>query len=208
MNKQYRTMTIAAVLAMGLSLVDTDLAAGNIKTNVTIFGIAGTLGTNGGGSTYSAGVPKSGQTNSYQTGDDGSYRKGVAWPNPRFTVQTDTNCVLDNMTGLIWARNANMGGVMTWSNAIVYCENLTYGGTNDWRLPNRRELLSLIDDEHYSPALPSGHPFAGVQSVFYLSSTTYAANTGYAWGVPLGNGYVSSASKSYTYSVWPVRGGQ
>ena len=82
------------------------------------------------------GVPKTGQTTSYQTGDDGTYQKGVTWPSPRFTVQGNTNTVIDNLTGLVWARNANLGGAMTWSNAIVYCEGLTYGGHSDWRLPN------------------------------------------------------------------------
>jgi hypothetical protein len=62
----------------------------------------------------------------------------------RFTVQVNTNTVMDNLTGLVWARNANLGGTMTWSNALAYCESLTYGGHSDWRLPNRLELHSLI----------------------------------------------------------------
>jgi len=192
--------------ATNLTQVDTNLTAANIKTNVTIFGIAGSL------STTPAPVPMTGQTNSYQVGDDGNYKKGVAWPNPRFTVQADTNCVLDNLTGLIWARNANLGGSMTWSNAIVYCEGLTYGGTNDWRLPNLRELQSLIDYGRFYPALPAGHPFAGVvQSDYYWSSSTVArvpGVTGCAWGVGLADGPVNGGAEAAPYYVWPVRGGQ
>ncbi|NIO68243.1 MAG: DUF1566 domain-containing protein, partial [Anaerolineae bacterium] len=44
----------------------------------------------------------------------------------------------------------------------------------DWRLPNVRELQSLIDYGRQTPALPSGHPFTGVQSSLYWSSTTHA----------------------------------
>jgi hypothetical protein len=195
--------------ATNLTQADADLVAGNIMTNVTIFGVVGMLSTNtGSGGAYSAAVPKTGQTTSYQTGDDGDYEKGVAWPNPRFTVQADTNCVTDNLTGLIWARNANMGGPMSWSDAITYCEGLNYGGQTDWRLPNAKELYSLIDLGRYNPALPTGHPFAGVQSGSYWSSSTYAVNADYAWYVYLYDGVVSAANKSLTVYVWPVRGGQ
>jgi len=153
----------------------------------------------------SAGVPKTGQTNSYLVGDDGFYTKGVAWPDSRFTVQADTNCVTDNLTGLVWARNANMGGAMAWSNAIVYCEALNYGGQTDWRLPNVRELLSLIDYGCYNPALPSGHPFTGVRSSIYWSSS---ACEGDPWYVYLYYGDVNAGYKTDTHYVWPVRGGQ
>lgn len=157
---------------------------------------------------YASPVPKTGQKNSLQTGDDGYYTNGVAWPNPRFTVQTDTNCVLDNLTGLIWARNANIGGLMTWSAAITYCEGLTYGGYSDWRLPNRSELNSLIDASNYGPALPTGHPFAHVQGYSYWSSTSFANSTIYACHADMLDGYMYRYYKTFSYYVWPVRGGQ
>lgn len=166
---------------------------------------------------YPAPVPKTGQTNEYQSGDDGTYTNGVVWPNPRFTVQADTNCVLDNLTGLIWARNANMGGLKTWSAAITYCDGLEYGGTNDWRLPNEREVKSLTHSGYDTPSLCStagtGHwtendPFRGVVPDAYWSSSTYEPVATRAWYVSLADGHVYYASKTITFSVWPVRGGQ
>ena len=81
------------------------------------------------------------------------------------------------------------------------------------RLPNVKELQSLIDFAYYSPALSSasgtsqwtegGNAFSGVQSRYYWSSTTYSSNTSYAWGVDLDDGYVSYGSKADTYYVWP-----
>ena len=54
-----------------------------------------------------------------------------------------------------------------------------------------------------------GIVFAGVQSVFYWSSTTLAVYTDSAWNVNLFDGLVNLGSKGYdTYYVWPVRGGQ
>ena len=62
-------------------------------------------------------VPKTGQTISYEPGDDGYYQKGVAWPNPRFTDNGD-GTVTDNLTGLIWLKNANCFGTRTWATAL------------------------------------------------------------------------------------------
>ena len=199
--------TVAAgyYAATTLTSVDADLVAANIKTNATIFGISGTL------SATPAAVPKTGQTNSYAANDDGAYQKGEALPSPRFTIGASgdaTNCVTDNLTGLVWARNANLGGKMTWANAITYCEALNYGGQTDWRLPNAKELCSLIDLGRYSPALPSGHPFSCVQSYNYWSSSTYADDSGYAWSVLLGDGSLNGGDETYAINVWPVRGGQ
>ena len=168
---------------------------------------------------------KTGQITSYATGDDGDLEKGVAWPSPRFTAATDT--VTDNLTGLMWAKNANAGGQKTWANALTYCNGLTLGGHEDWRLPNRFELESLLDLAYFSPALSNdagtgqwtsggGSSFTGVQSDqdsdYYWSSTTFAQYTDYAWSVGLFSGNVdwvgNESGKSQTLYVWPVRGGQ
>ena len=69
---------------------------------------------------YPAPVPKTGQTTSYTTGDDGDLEMGVPWPSPRFTDKGD-GTVTDNLTGLIWLKDANCFGGRTWisSNMIT-----------------------------------------------------------------------------------------
>ena len=203
----------SAILAVGyytatnLTQVDTDLVASNIATNVTIFGVVGVL------CTTPAPVPRTGQTNSYWANDDGAYQKGVKWPSQRFDVGTGTssNCVTDNLTGLMWLKNPD-ATIRTWTNAIVYCEGLDgtngRGGHTDWRLPNVKELQSIISFGAFNPALPSGHPFVGIQSDLYWSSTTTAANSNVAWNLYLVVGYDGRANKTDKYYVWPVRGGQ
>ena len=63
-------------------------------------------------------VEKTGQTTSYATGDDGDLEKGVSWPNPRFTDNLD-GTITDNLTGLIWLKDANCFGYRNWGEAIT-----------------------------------------------------------------------------------------
>ena len=159
------------------------------------------------------------------TGQDGEHRKGVTWPSPRFTDNSD-GTVTDNLTGLIWLKNANCYGQRSWANALSDANTLNSGecglsdgsSEGDWRLPNVRELHSLVHHGVYGPAVPNtagtgkwmeGDPFTGVQSYYYCSSSTYAGSTAYAWNVRLNDGPVNYDGKTRVpYYVWPVRGGQ
>jgi len=98
---------------------------------------------------------------------------------------------------------------LTWCNDLASgsCGLSDGSSAGDWRLPNLYELESLRDMSRYDPALPSVNPFTNVQNGWYWSSTTYAPNTPFAWGVRLGDGSVSSLDKTSAYYVWPVRGG-
>ncbi|MBF0179912.1 MAG: DUF1566 domain-containing protein [Magnetococcales bacterium] len=170
-------------------------------------------------------VRKTGQTTQYAAGDDGQLEKGVVWPAPRFS-NNGNGTVTDNLTTLIWMRNANCWGSQSWSNALSRitglnagtqsCSGYASGTYTDWRLPNYRELFSLIDWSLTNPALPSGYPFLNVQtcgiSCSYWSGTTYAAVTSSAWVAFFGPGGLAgltgSPGKTNTRPVWPVRGGQ
>jgi hypothetical protein len=196
--------------ATTLSAVDADLAPENIRKDVAIFGTVGTYEEGGG---CSAPVAKTGQTESHATGDDGDLEKGVEWPNPRFTDNTN-GTVTDNLTGLMWLKNAGAGGSKTWRAVLTYCNDLDLGGHTDWRLPNVKELQSLIDYGQYNPALSNtagigqwteGNPFTDVQSGGYWSSTTYESITSLAWGVSLDSGSAGLGNKDDGHYVWPVR---
>ena len=133
---------------------------------------------------------------------------------PRFT-DNGNGTVTDNLTGLIWLKNANCFGQRNWTTALNDCNALAHGqcdltdnsSAGDWRLPNVKELESLIDFGESNPALPSGHPFSAVQSSYYWSSTTYAGSTDCAWSALMYHGFVYSIVTSDIYDVWPVRGG-
>jgi len=153
------------------------------------------------------------------TGQDGELQEGVAWPLPRFTDNGDQS-VTDNLTNLMWTKSANAPGPsacgsgtnMTWQGALNYvaCLNTNnYLAYNDWRLPNRKEMYSLLDFSQYLPPIPSVNPFTNVQSgYYYWTSTSIAYYPSYAWHVNMYDGYVVNGNKSDNDYVWPVRGGQ
>ena len=147
--------------------------------------------------------------------------RGVVIPvGPRFTIQANTNLVVDNDSGIIWARDANIGGKMDWTNAVSYCDNLTNATYSDWRLPSITELsrdntygssTGLVDDypsTNNNPALPPGHPFVNIQ--FLIISDKYWASTvvgdDEAWWVDLGDAAPSYGYKTFEFYVWPCRG--
>jgi len=157
---------------------------------------------------HPAEIWQTGQKTTYATGDDGDLEKGVFGPVARFTDHGN-GTITDNLTGLMWTKNANLaGGTKTWQEALDYVKTLNTGGYSDWRLPNRKELFSLIDRSKYSPALPIDHPFQNVQFDYYWSSTADAYSTDDAWIVSMWYGFVFHLHKSHGYYVWPVRSGQ
>ncbi len=193
---------------------DEDLLADNIKADVGIFGVTGTYD---GTPAYAAPLPQTGKTNSNWPGDDGAYRMGVMWPTPRFTVQTNTALVLDNLTGLTWPREPHaIPGNSEWlsiNGALDLCASLTYAGHSDWRVPNVRELLSLIDYSRRNPALPAAHPFLGIQlgepySSSYWSSTPVVDSVVHTFTVNMERGAVEHHWRGNPAPLWPVRGGQ
>jgi hypothetical protein len=142
------------------------------------------------------------------TGQDGMFRNGVQWPEPRFEERAGT--VLDRMTGLVWTQNANLAELpVTWQESLDYISSLNREEAfrcNDWRLPNRRELRSLISHQAARPALPEGHPFINVFPGWHWTSTTAAINTAYAWYIHLEGGRMFYGGKEQSFLLWPVRG--
>jgi hypothetical protein len=167
-------------------------------------------------------LPKTGHTTCYDgfgnvvscegTGQDGEYQTGISSPNPRFTDNGD-NTVKDNLTGLVWLKNAGCFGARTWANALTDSNSLNNGECGltdgsvegDWRLPNIREMQSLIDYENYGPALPTGHPFINV-SRYYWQSTILRPGASFVPSVDMSATYVEARDMGQAGAVWPVRG--
>lgn len=162
---------------------------------------------------------RSGQTESYYPGDDGDVEAGAEWPTPRFTDNGD-GTISDNLTGLVWLEDADSPttagvGLRTWEEALAFVDDLNagvhpgvvLGGNTDWRLPNLREIMSLMDFSGHPIRLPAGHPFANVtiDRSWYWSSTPKDIYK--SWWVGLSYGNVDHYNITQAMNVWPVRAG-
>ena len=167
------------------------------------------------GRTARKGLQKTGQSTSYQEYDDGYYTAGLAFsyqteaPNPSNPGQVVT---IDKVTGLMWATygdraGCNFGAQTDWESALNWAYNLIYAGYSDWRVPNVRELQSLIDYGKNDPAIRTKY-FPDTKSDYYYSSTTSDSIPTFAWEVHFINGYVNYNTKATSYYVRAVRGGE
>ncbi len=132
-------------------------------------------------------LPRTFQEMSYYPGDDLDLSFGIPWPIPRFFDNNDST-VTDRLTGLMWTQNADPSGLfsfwgkyMRWDEAFICIDSLNiinYCGHNEWRLPNRNEMLSLRDfgGEYINTYLPQNNPFTPPAGR-YWTSTSSASST-------------------------------
>lgn len=140
---------------------------------------------------------------------------------PAFAALSDNGdgTVTDTVTSLVWDKctmgltnNACTGGVaipMTWPAALtkaVAANSSNYKGHTDWRLPNYKELASLVDITASAPAISGAFP--NTPSENFWSSTSFASVPTSAWFVDFGTGDTFSYNTTSAYYVRLVRGGQ
>ena len=65
----------------------------------------------------------------------------------------DEPVVIDNNLGLMWQRNIPPIQELYRNDVLEYCEELNYGGYNDWRLPTEKEFMTIVDYGKYDPAI-------------------------------------------------------
>ena len=94
--------------------------------------------------------------------------------------------VRDSSTGLIWQKDSVSGNL--WKEALEYCENLSYGGYTDWRLPNKNELITLFDYSKQDGIMSS---FPDIQEELLWSSTSQS--------------HYSNATLEHFRTAWLVR---
>ena len=133
-----------------------------------------------------------------RSGPEGS---GI-WSFDHFSISgSGEQAVTDIVTGLIWQKSFVTD--RTWQQALSYCEALDYAGQTDWRLPNKNELASLINNE----VLPPTSDFPDMPSDGFWSSSSHDYNPNFPWLTFFGNGSVSTYNKELTATARCVRGG-
>lgn len=139
-------------------------------------------------------------------------------PDSRYTNNGD-GTVTDKRTGLMWkqcsegqsttvsACDTGAAATYTWQAALQQAQTVnasSFAFYNDWRLPNRNELASLLDRKCYSPSINEVF-FPGTVSFYYWTSTSDASVSNYVWYVYFNNGTVASYSNLSNYYTRLVR---
>jgi len=129
-------------------------------------------------------------------GQDAQYATGCQ---PSY-IDNGNGTVTDNCTGLMWQKDDD-DQLKIWVDALSYCENLTLGGHADWRLPDVRQLQSLVNYGMHDPAIDSTY-FPGTNTDdSYWSSTTVLTSLDLAWSLDFQDGKVEDDS-----DVWKPGG--
>jgi len=95
--------------------------------------------------------------------------RGNAYGENQF-VDNGDGTITDKTTGLTWMQ-VDSGRAMNWQEALAYAENLEYAGYGDWRLPNAKELQSIVD---YSRS-PDTTDSAAIDPIFKTTAITNEA---------------------------------
>ncbi len=122
-------------------------------------------------------------------------------------IRSSDETVTCSESKLMWQDDKSAKTIQkNWSGAIEHCASLTFAGYSDWRLPNKNELLSIVDNSKYNLAINSA--FKNTTSHYYWSSTTYAGTTNNAWYVDFYYGHTNNYYKYDSKYVRCVRAGQ
>lgn len=138
---------------------------------------------------------------------------GVATPPSRYTYAGGE--VTDTATGLIWRRCSEgqtwdgstchgVAAAASWSRARRQAELEAARTGQAWRLPNVKELQSLVTDDHSVPAIDT-EAFPNTRSKWYWSSTPYSSLPFYAWSVFFLDGATNFVMTTEPYSARLVR---
>jgi len=144
--------------------------------------------------------------NTYYIGKSASPRVRAVRGNQLSSSLTDNGngTVTDSSANLTWQKTSY--GPATWKDSLSYCENLTFGGYSDWRLPNINELQSLADYNLFNPSVNTQIFSDTNTSSIYWSSSVYANQSNTAKGVNFYTGARSGEVKTNSNYVRCVRG--
>jgi hypothetical protein len=131
-------------------------------------------------------------------------------PHPHSYRASADGLVLDEVTGLEWQESVDRSsstdtGGFAWEDAVSHCAELVHGGYDDFRLPTRLELVSILDTSTADPAI-DWKAFPDTPAEAYWTSTPVAADADLsAYYANLFFGYTSSNLKTYEQFVRCVR---
>ena len=122
---------------------------------------------------------------------------------------TSWDAVLVPQLGLMFTAGNVSDGRLDYADTEAACSALTVAGFNDWRIPNRDELLAIVDQDRYNPAINTDF-FRDTKNSWYWTSKPCAWNpdpgpSGSVWIVRFGLGGVSDLHRNFTAFARAVR---
>ena len=135
-------------------------------------------------------------------------------PESDFILHTDGTAT-QKTTGLMWARcsfGQQWDGLLckgdaatfTWAEALKVANQENFAGYQDWHLPNKNQLDSIIEGRCVAPSV-NLKVFPSTQAAFYWTSSPYAGLGTGAWSVDFGYGVVTATEKSGKLHIRLVR---
>lgn len=123
---------------------------------------------------------------------------GSGLPNEASYTDNGDGTVLDDLTGVVWEKEpTDQSG--TWDDALAHCDALELGGHDDWRLPTRIEITSVLDYGKPGwataafPGAPGGFHRSASDWILTIDQTGAGAGTDFAWSFNMSDGIVSNA---------------
>ncbi|MFC1642878.1 DUF1566 domain-containing protein [Myxococcota bacterium] len=130
-----------------------------------------------------------------------------AQPPPNHYTALSDDDVRDNYTRLVWQRNGKPLGdqMVSWQEAVSYCDDLTLGGQASWRLPSIRELATLVNEARVAQAIneemfPNTQGKARSNNWYWASHQ--ARNSSAAWGINFDDGFTGFNSGSAAWNTF------
>jgi len=119
-------------------------------------------------------VASTGLKTSYAFGDDGDFQTGISVPGERF-LDNNNGTFTDTLTDITWLGVRDCIVTHSWGAALRYANEMSANSdlcpalddsstAGEWRLPNIKELYSLVDISNDSPVWADGIPFTGTWS--------------------------------------------
>ncbi len=163
--------------------IDGQYATSTLNISQVMSGISSALANAFFGVNFVDGHLKSYETDATSTNEADYYvrcvRGSTSYGTNNFVNNGDGVTVSDSATNLMWQKGDSTS--TNFDNAITVCENATTGSYTDWRLPNIKELHSIID---YAKS-PSGTGSPSIDTTYFTSTsfTNEAGETdwGYYW---------------------------
>jgi hypothetical protein len=107
-------------------------------------------------------------------------------PNSETYTDNRDGTITDSVTGLMWQK-ALTTGTFTQLQAVAFCPTLNLAGHNDWRLPSRIELVSIVDYGQSDPSIDTTY-FPATPTAGFWSSSPVAGSPSSAWVVVFSDG--------------------